>query len=250
MVASVIGWIFAGIGILVLVFLLCPVIVGISYRDETFGLTVRLLGFIKLTLYPQDEEKQARKDEKNARKRRKKQKKKDEEAQKKPKRKRTLRQWLYLIKRIAHSAGAAKSLILRALHIYDFEFVLAVHEEEASDTAIRFGQLQAAVGGVRAILENIIKIRYKTLVIIPDFAGQYATSPTFSCKVAACPVIMLIAGIVGFRAFLRFRKIYGREPLSKEQQRELDEKREKLREERRKQREQEAAQQKQPPKTA
>lgn len=250
MVASIIGWIFAGIGILILLFLLCPVIVGISYRDETFGLTVRLLGFIKLTLYPQDEEKQAKKDARQEKKRRKKQKKQDEEAEKKPKRKRTLRQWLYLIKRIAHSAGAAKGLILRALRVYDLEFVLAVHEEEASDTAIRFGQLQAAVGGVRAILENLIKIRYKTLVIIPDFAGQYATSPTFSCKVAACPVIMLIAGIVGLRAFLRFRKIYGREPLSKEQQKELEKKREKLREERRKQREEQAAQASRPDKTA
>lgn len=232
----VIGWILLGILALVLIVLLAPVVVGLSYRDETFTLTLRLLGFIRLTLLPQDEEKKqksaAKKEAKAAKKR-----KKQEEKPQKPKRKRTLKQWLYLIKRILYSADAAKDLALGGIRVYDLVFILAIHEEEAGDTAIRYGQLQAALGGVRALLENLIKIRYKTLVLIPDFAGQYATSPVFSCKIAACPVIMLVAGIAALRAFLRYRRVFGREPLSKVQQRELEEKRERLREERRKEKE-------------
>lgn len=231
MVATIIGWIFAGLGILLLILLLCPLIVGLSYRDEVFTVTVRILGFIKLRLLPAREKDEA-KEEKKARRKSRKKKKKEEAEEKKPRRKRSLQQWLYLIKRIANAAGAAKNILLAGLRIYDFTFILAIHEEEASDTAIRYGQVQAAVGAARAVLENLIKIRYKTLVVIPDFEGREKQSPIFSCKVAVCPVIMLVAGIVGLRAFLRFRKVYGREPLSREQKKELEERREKLRAER------------------
>lgn len=251
----VIGWILLGVLALIIIILLMPVVVGLSYRDETFTVTLRLLGLIKLTLLPQDEEKKAKKEAKRQAKEAKKKRKKSKretEGEEKPKRKRTVKQWLYLIKRILYSADAAKDLALKGIRVYDFEFILAVHAEEAGDTAIRFGQIQAAVGGARALLENLIKIRYKTLVLIPDFAGQYDSAPIFSCKIAACPVIMLVVGIAALRAFLRYRRVFGREPLSKEQQKELEERREKRRAEKRAEAEKqaEAARQAEADKTA
>ncbi len=218
MVGTVVGWIFAALGVLVLVLLFAPVVVGVSYREETFSLWVRVL-FVRVRIYPAREKKP-----KAERRKAKKKEKKGKE--KKPRPKRTLRQWLYLIKRIASSAGSAMGIAGKGLWIYDVDFSIAVHAGDAGDTAVRVGQLQAAVGGVRALLENWFRVRYKRLVVTPDFAGQMDHMPSFACKIAVCPVIMLIAGIVGLRAFRRYRKVYGPPPLSKEQWQELLERRE------------------------
>lgn len=232
------AWVFIIIGAVVLAALLVPVVVILSYKDGEFNVWLRSF-FLKINIYPNLAQRKPR--EKRKKKKRKDERKEGEEGKEEPKKKRTLPQILYLVKRIASSFGAARKMLFKGLWFYDVELVFPVDEGDAADTAIRFGQIQALVGGARAAVENLVHVRYKRLVVIPDFASQHKDETFFSCKVAAMPVIMIVAGVIGFRAFLKYRKVNGPPPLSREQKKELERRREERRAQRQAEREKKRA---------
>lgn len=217
MIGTILLWVlFVFLGLLVLL-LLVPVVVYADYRGGAFTLKVRVL-FVKLTLLPmkkktpaQQAKQQRKAEQKKQRQEAKKDKKPEGEkaAEKKPpKPPRSVSEWIELIKRLASSGSVAVRFILRNLYVRGVELVLPVHAEDAGDTAIETGKMQALVGGARAVLQNAMHIQYKRLVILPDFTGMMQQELTFACKVLASPVIMIAAAIVGLRRYL----VWGRKP--------------------------------------
>ena len=206
MVLSIIGWFFFALLVLLVVLLLRPVVVGIDYRNATFSVWVRVL-FVKIKLLPakhgEDGEAKSRKKRKKKADRAQKQEEEEKEGAQKAHKERSIGEWIELIKRLASSATRGLRLILKTLRIYDVEIVLPVEAQEASDVAVRYGQMQAAIGGARAVLENLLHIRYRRFILIPDFTAESKNRLILSCKVATAPVIILAAGILAFVHFIR-----------------------------------------------
>lgn len=192
-------WTFLGLLALVVLLLVLPASVYVRYAGGEILVRARVLG-VPFTLLPGKERPNKPKKEKP-------EKPEDEEepAEEKTKKKRSVSDWMLLIRRIATSAKAGLRVVLKGLWVRDVQLVLPVHAQDAADTAIRCGQMQALVGSVRAVLSNVVHLKCKRLVVLPDFNGAQQEQLYFSCKVLAAPVIMLAAGIVAFNQFIRSR---------------------------------------------
>lgn len=219
MVGVVLLWILLGLLALLLLLLLVPVIVYAQVDKDDFVLAVWVLG-IKIKLFPQkertpeqEEKRRVAREKRAARKKTRQEKKAQKRKVKEPEqkepeepKKKTVEEQLYFIKKIATSASAGMKFMAKWLLIRDVAVIIPVQAEDAADVALNTGRLHALVGGVRAALENVLNIRYKQIVIVPDFMGVYGDSISFSCKVMASPVIILVASIIGFKKFLRYDK--------------------------------------------
>ena len=199
MVASIIGYVFLALLALLVVLLLAPMVLGAELRDGQFTLWVRVL-FVKMRLLPA-REKPVKKKRKKPEKEEPEEEPREEEEQKT--RGRTAQQWLELIRRIVSSFTAGMKLLCKMMLVYDVEVLIPVRADDPSQLAQRFGQVQAAVGATRAALENVLYLRYKRLVAMPDFADDDKIQPVLACKVAVSPVIIIAAGIM---ALLQYEK--------------------------------------------
>ncbi len=202
MAASVIGYsLLALLGLFLLV-LLAPAVLVVKVQGGQLSANIRVL-FVPVRLWPQRPKK-----EKPPRKAKK---KKTEEtqaaaAQPEAKKKRSVGEWLALIRRAADAAGWAARLALKTLWVYDVQFVWPIEGGDPAALAYLYGGAQSALGATRAVLANLLHIRYKKLVVVPDFAGEHKNELIFACKIAASPVIMVA---VGLGALLRFANIGG-----------------------------------------
>lgn len=100
--------------------------------------------------------------------------------------------------KIAHSirtAGGFVRRVLRFVHVDDIELCLPVHEEDAAQTAIQYGRIQASLGALIAALRNVVRLDFKKVNIFADFDGVCEKQTAFSCKIGAPPVIIAIAAI-------------------------------------------------------
>ena len=100
--------------------------------------------------------------------------------------------------RISTTAGGIMRLVFRVIRVRDVQLVLPVHDEDAAQTAIQYGQVQAWLGGIFGTLQNFLDFRLKQVDIIPDFAGSYKYRRYFYCKIMATPFIMMVAAIYAF----------------------------------------------------
>lgn len=100
--------------------------------------------------------------------------------------------------RIVTTAGGLMRLVFRVIRIREVKLVLPVHSEDAAQTAIQYGQVQAALGGVFGTLQNFLDIRLKQVDIIPDFAGTFKYRRFFYCKIMATPFIIMVAAAYAF----------------------------------------------------
>lgn len=224
MVWAIIGWFFLGLLALLVLLLLLPVTLHVCYTEGKLVLAVRVL-FVKLRVLqlPTPEPSAAQKQKKDIKKKKrqqrteakkhkkhKKQKQQEKTQGEEPeeaKQKRTPAELLRLVKRIAAGAGGALRILFKFMHFKDVALVIPVHaEEDAAKTAKQYGQMQMLVGTVRAALANVVRISYIKLLVIADFAGQHQDALSFSCKIVASPVIILLAGAVGLKRFLFYNR--------------------------------------------
>jgi len=113
---------------------------------------------------------------------------------------------LALIKRLVKAGLAALKVFFKHLRITGVQLVLPVYAGDAADTATRCGQLQAVIGGARAVLQGRLKVHYKRLELIPDFADQFSDQMLVACKLKFSPGIVFVMGIVFLRQFLASKK--------------------------------------------
>lgn len=204
---AILGYILVGLLGILLFLLLVPASVSLAYRKHQFTLAVRLAG-IKVWGLPA-KKKKARKPKKPKKQKTKeasKDQKKEAKTEEKSARPKTPTEILELVRRIAVSASAGMRILAKGLWIRGLEIVIPIGGDDAAEIAITRGRLQGVFATTYAALENIVKIQYKRIDLIPDFADQHTDELAFSCKIVSNLFIMLVAAIVGFVTFLRYKK--------------------------------------------
>ena len=111
-----------------------------------------------------------------------------------PKQKRRLPS-LGSLAQICSAAGALMRAVLRTVHVRGVKAVWPVHCEDAAETAIRFGHMQAYVGSALGVLQNFVDLQLKQVDIIPDFTGEHKYRRYFYCKIQAIPFIIVTTGV-------------------------------------------------------
>ncbi len=203
---AVIGWIFLGMLGLALLALLLPVSVSARYENGTLRVWARLFLLVKYPLYPAKPKKPVA-----AKKtKRKKKEEPEEEKPEKPQKQRGADYWLRMVERVAASAKKPLRIIMKGIFVRGVELVLPVCAEEADKTATYYGRMQALVGGARAALENLVNVRFKRVVVIPDFAHQYEGATLVAARVTSLPVVFLAAGACGLWKFFTWRRPFWR----------------------------------------
>ena len=68
-----------------------------------------------------------------------------------------------------------------------------IQGQDAADTAVSFGKWNARVGGICALLSNLMQFRLRQLDLIPDFQGEYQKQERVRVKLTASLILLCIA---------------------------------------------------------
>lgn len=185
--------------------------------DETFTLDIKWL-FIKLRIYPEDEEKKAKKEAKKAEKEQKKKNSKKE----KPKKEKTeesaspksnifkdfynnqgFAATVNLIRTAAAQLGGFLKGVYRAFVIENLTVLLKVSAgDDAAQTAIKYGKVCSAVYPAMGFICSNMKVKQYDVNVVPDFISAENTA-TFKLSLSVRPIKLTNAVIV-----LAFRLIF------------------------------------------
>ncbi len=185
--------------------------------DETFTLDIKWL-FIKFRIYPEDEEKKAKKEAKKAEKEQKKKNSKKE----KPKKEKTeesaspksnifrdfynnqgFAATVNLIRTAAAQLGGFLKGVYRAFVIENLTVLLRVSAgDDAAQTAIKYGKVCSAVYPAMGFICSNMKVKQYDVNVVPDFISAENTA-TFKLSLSVRPIKLTNAVIV-----LAFRLIF------------------------------------------
>ena len=218
---SVLGWIALAFLCLVLAVIFTPARLVLELRYDTFTAKLKVLCFT-FSIYPRKKEKHADQKreprqeqqtqgmEKNLQSDKQKKQvaadahtKSEKTASQKKNTLPTLRE----LAQLCSTAGALMRALLHSVHVRDVTAVWPVHYEDAAETAIRFGRMQAYLGSALGVLQNFIDIQLKQMDIIPDFTGEHKYRRYFYCKIQATPFII---GVTGIWALVKLRSMHAK----------------------------------------
>ena len=192
-------WIILGLLALILVLLLLPAGIAVSYRNGTLTAEGRWL-FLHFTLWPLPEKDKAEKEQKPEGK--------SEAAPKKKKtgEKRPFMDWLQLINDLLPLLGEALQKTLGAITLKRCQITMVIAAEEADQTAIRYGRANALLYTIYAFLGRHIRVKEFKAELRQDYlSGPEGESAEADLLVLVCP--MILAG-AGFRLLWKGGKIY------------------------------------------
>ena len=185
--------------------------------DETFTLDIKWL-FIKLRIYPEDEEKRAKKEAKKAEK----DQKKKNSKQEKPKKEKTeesaspksnifkdfynnqgFAATVNLIRTAAAQLGGFLKGVYRAFVIENLTVLLKVSAgDDAAQTAVKYGKVCSAVYPAMGFICSNMKVKQYDVNVVPDFISAENTA-TFKLSLSVRPIKLTNAVIV-----LAFRLVF------------------------------------------
>ena len=193
--------------------------------DETFTLDVKWL-FIKFRIYPEDEEKKAKKEAKKAEKEQKKKNSKKE----KPKKEKTeesaspksnifrdfynnqgFAATVNLIRTAAAQLGGFLKGVYRAFVIENLTVLLRVSAgDDAAQTAIKYGKVCSAVYPAMGFICSNMKVKQYDVNVVPDFISAENTA-TFKLSLSVRPIkltnaVIVLAFILIFKVLLKLLK--------------------------------------------
>lgn len=192
-------WIILGLLALILVLLLLPAGIAVSYHNGTLTAEGRWL-FLHFTLWPLPEKDKAEKEQKPEGK--------SEAAPKKKKtgEKRPFMDWLQLINDLLPLLGEALQKTLGAITLKRCQITMVIAAEEADQTAIRYGRTNALLYTIYAFLSRHIRVKEFKAELRQDYlSGPEGESAEADLLVLVCP--MILAG-AGFRLLRKGGKIY------------------------------------------
>lgn len=159
-----------------------PIRICLSFSDDGFAVRVKLL-FWTLPVFPQEEKvlsaKQQKKKEQKAQRRA--AKKADQKARAdakrkaapaEPRKKRSLREWLELLRMIAESGGRLARRFWKGLVVDKLTLHMAVAGSDAADAAISYGRLNAQVYTAYAFLSQFVTLKNTDIRLVPDFLSD------------------------------------------------------------------------------
>ena len=185
--------------------------------DETFTLDIKWF-FIKLRIYPEDEEKKAKKEAKKAEK----EQKKNNSKKEKPKKEKTeesaspksnifkdfynnqgFAATVNLIRTAAAQLGGFLKGVYRAFVIENLTVLLKVSAgDDAAQTAVKYGKVCSAVYPAMGFICSNMKVKQYDVNVVPDFISAENTA-TFKLSLSVRPIKLTNAVIV-----LAFRLIF------------------------------------------
>ncbi len=173
------GWIILGIIALIIgLFLWFPVRLGVAYGEEGTSCWLKIL-FWKISIFSsedleKEEEQQAFKQKRQKSRKKAKTKKKDSQTGETPKKKqkKSVQEWIELILIIAQSGGKLVKRFWKGFRINDLCLQMAVAGNDAAETAITYGKVNAAVYSMYALVSRIVTLRRTYIQIIPDFLSE------------------------------------------------------------------------------
>lgn len=92
---------------------------------------------------------------------------------------------------IITTSGKLMRAFLRVIRIKKVQLVLPIAAEDAAQTAIQYGKMQAAIGSALGVLQNYFEIQIEKLQVIADFTGEYKYRRYFYCRIGATPFVLL-----------------------------------------------------------
>ncbi len=169
-----------------------PICVKPEYKNETFTVHLIIL-FLRFKVFPlpKKEKKKAKAVEKKA------EEETENAAEKIKKRKFPI--MLEDISTIMQAAKGAIKIIFKGIYFNKIRIFYPVYKEDAAQSAIYYGQLQAYVSATFACLQNILNLRFKSVKLVADFNNELSKNTYLSCKIYASPIIFIIAGIYVFK---------------------------------------------------
>lgn len=162
-------WILCSILAVLLFLLLLPVSLEASYDNE-LSLRVRYF-FFKWTIFPAKEEAEEEKSPQKSKKSKKEPAKEETKKEKKPSLD-SLLEILELVKQALSSLRNPLGYFLRHIRYRDIWLHILVAKEDAHQTALRYGECQAAVHSALALLKNCADIKIADIQIQADFIGE------------------------------------------------------------------------------
>ena len=199
-----------------IVILFCIKVSVTAVYDETFSLDVKWL-FVNLRIYPEDEEKKAKKAAKKAEKEKKKKPKKEkpkseeEPASSEPKsnifkdfyHNQGFAATVRLIKTAAAQLGGFLKDVYKAFVIENLTVLLKVSAgDDAASTAIKYGKVCSAVYPSMGFICSNMKVKQYDVNVVPDFISGENVA-TFKLSLSVRPIKLTNAVIV-----LAFRLIF------------------------------------------
>lgn len=102
---------------------------------------------------------------------------------------------LNTIRALASTAGGLIRRVLRGIRVHEVTLRLPVHGQDAADTALRYGRINALLHTTLAAVSNLMRVECKQLALAADFTDEYKGQEYFSCKITTRLIIMVTAGI-------------------------------------------------------
>ena len=106
----------------------------------------------------------------------------------------TLQEVLDLLQTLHRRTSPAVRRLLRRTSLAKFRLRMIVAGQDAADTAIRFGKLNAQVFTAVALVKGIIRLKADQIEILPGF-GVSQSETSYSGEMRLAPLALLIAGI-------------------------------------------------------
>ena len=194
---EVVGWALLCVPALLLLALCVPVRFGAAYRTGERPRAWLAWLFLKLDLTSVGEKGQ--KPPKKPKKPKEPKPPKEKPAGKKPL---EFSEQLGLIVDLLASLKGAAGMVVRNFKLYKIRLFLVVAGEDAAETAIRYGRVNAAVYGAYAAAKNFLRIGRPEIEIRPDFISGEALVD-FEARGRLVPLVAVWAGL---RAGLTFLK--------------------------------------------
>ena len=192
---QIMGWVLAGIPLLILVLLLFPVYTRVRYD----GALQVWCGFgpIALQVFPLKKKKRTLKLQQSASGKQTRKKEKPT----KPKQKLTLETLCSYI----HLGTEGLSIMRRRLVVKDLTLHLKIAGNDAAKAALTYGKTAAAVSSLYPVLENSLQIRKSDIMVDLDF--EHSNLDILAdLTIAACPLRLLISAVILSVRFLRIWK--------------------------------------------
>lgn len=197
-------WTLLGIAAFIFILLIIPLHVNI-YSTPEFTVKVGY-GFISIDVLKLIEKLQNKKDKKSEKKE--KVKKSDTEKEKKAqnKEKENLKSFSEKLIQIKELLEAAKPAVIYLLNrtALDIYLNMKVSGEDACETAVQYGRMNALCACVYASVKNIFKVKKCRVFITPDFTAE-ESEISYDVKASLIPLHILGAAAVFIRDYIKIQ---------------------------------------------
>ncbi len=172
----------------IILFLLCiPITLEASY-EATLTVRVQYL-FFKYLLYPMQKKEETKEEPTEEKKEKKAPQKKKEESSR-----REISETLAMVQDILSSAGKPLCFLIKKLHFRKVHLQIVVAKEDAHQTAVEYGRMNAYVYGAFTFLRNYLDLKISKIEIEADYKDEKQRFCAGG-QVKAAPLVLLIVGI-------------------------------------------------------